>query len=98
MVVDVADGDVCLVGVIAQTVVAAHPHPQPAGQLAAGRERIFRGCGKNILRSSHFSPVAAVAGGDNPVGAHEGTSAHQAAANSALRVQKSLDIFLKHIF
>ena len=81
MVVDVADGDVCLVGVIAQAVVAAHPHPQPAGRLPARGEREYlEGVAKIFAVSS---PVAAVAGGDNPVGAHEGASAHQAAANSA---------------
>ena len=80
MVVDVADGDVCLVRVITQTVVAAHPHPQPAGQLPARQRKYLEGVGKIFAFSS---PVAAVAGGDDPVGANKGASAHQAAANSA---------------
>ena len=46
MVVDVADGDVCLVGVITQTVVAAHPHPQPARQLPARQRKYLEGAAK----------------------------------------------------
>ena len=82
MVDDPGHGNVGLVGILAVQVVAANPHAESAGGLAADGKINGYMVIDNTFYRGHL-PVTAVTGSDDSVGGDQGASAHEGAPDSA---------------